>query len=703
MKAAEVLRLYEAGRRDFKGVSLRGQNFKGKDLSGADFSGADIRGTNFANANLTGTNFTQSEAGLQKRWVLGLLIVLLLLSVVSGFFSAVVGYLVSLIFDFDNLNNQAAGWVGLAFSFIFLLLLLRKGIGAGAVAAAAAAAAVVAVAGVITAAAALTLAVAVAVAIAAVLAAAVTGALATAGAAAIAGSMAVAMAVVVALATAVIASIIGAQAATITAAAAITVTLVSAYVGWRALRRPTGDAWIRSVAIAFAAMNGTNFHGATLTDADFSQACLESTDFRRAILRRTCWQDTDKLDYIRSGETYLNNPKIRELVRTGNGQGQSYDHLSNLEGINLQGANLVKADFTDSNLSYGALKGANLANTSFIGANLNCVYLQDADLSNAKLVQTQLDAADLTGSTLTGACIEDWGITTRTKLHGISCDYVFMHLLSDRRPDQNPHRKPDDWKKTFEEGEFVDFIAPMVQTLDLYHNQTVDPRAVAIAYHDLQQKYPEADLEIVSMEKRGKNRDKLLLRAESSPQANLSKLNNQYFERYNHLLTLPSEALKALLIEKDKQIKMLARMVDTAIERPSQTFVNQYNNKGDITVSEQGSNNPKYDLSNAQFAGGFAETVHGNQVGGTINNQAVETLSLAEAAAEIQILLKQLEASNPTATEADQTAFLNVMIPPTKRERFVGALKSGSSAAIDEIPYGPVLKALVEGWHRPNG
>ena len=57
MNAAEVLRLYEAGRRDFKGVSLRGQNFKGKDLSGADFSGADIRSTNFTNANLTRANF----------------------------------------------------------------------------------------------------------------------------------------------------------------------------------------------------------------------------------------------------------------------------------------------------------------------------------------------------------------------------------------------------------------------------------------------------------------------------------------------------------------------------------------------------------------------------------------------------------------------------------------------------------------------
>ena len=297
---------------------------------------------------------------------------------------------------------------------------------------------------------------------------------------------------------------------------------MSAYVGWRALKGDERDAWIRSIAIAFAAIGGTSFRGATLTDADFSQARLKSTDFRRSVLLRTRWREADKLDYVRPGETYLNNPKVRELVLTGNGQGQSYSYLLNLAGINLQDANLVKADFTGSNLKDGSLQGANLANASFNGANLNGAYLQDADLTNTQLAQTQLDEADLTGTTLTGACIEDWGITTRTKLHGIRCDYVFMRLLSDRRPDQNRHRKPDDWDKTFADGEFVDFITPMVETLDLYHNQTADPRAVAIAFSDLRQQNPNADIELVAMEKRGKARDKVLLRAEVAPQSDLS-------------------------------------------------------------------------------------------------------------------------------------------------------------------------------------
>ena len=111
----------------------------------------------------------------------------------------------------------------------------------------------------------------------------------------------------------------------------------------------------------------------------------------------------------------------------------------------------------------------------------------------------------------------------------------------------------------------------------------------------------------------------------------------------------------------------------------------------------------KYDLRGAQFAGGFAETVQGNQIGGTINNTATETPSLAEATAEIQNLLKQLEASNPAATETDQTTFLNVMISPTRRERFIGALRAAGGATIEEVPYGAVLKALLEGWQKPNG
>ncbi|WP_228016391.1 pentapeptide repeat-containing protein [Leptolyngbya ectocarpi] len=369
--------------------------------------------------------------------------------------------------------------------------------------------------------------------------------------------------------------------------------------------------------------------------------------------------------------------------------------------------NLAKADFTGSNLKDGSLQGAILANASFIGANLNGANLQDADLSNAQLVQAQLDEADLTGTILTGACIEDWGITTRTKLNGIRCDYVFMRLLSDRRPGQKRRRKPDDEDKTFADGEFVDFIAPMVETLDLYHNQTADPRAVAIAFSDLRQQNPNADLEIISMEKRGQNLDKFNLRVCTNPQADLSQLHHQYFDRYEHLLTLPPQALIALLIEKEDKSQMLAGMIGTAINRPG-THIDTYQNQGDTTVSEQGSNASKYNLSNAQFAGGFAETVQGNMEGGTINNQAAEKISLAEAAAEIQALLKQLEQTAPAETMTEKMtlatqAIAQIEANPTFKQRAVAALSAGGIKAFEKAidhPVAAFVVGAVEEWKK---
>ena len=113
-------------------------------------------------------------------------------------------------------------------------------------------------------------------------------------------------------------------------------------------------------------------------------------------------------------------------------------------------------------------------------------------------------------------------------------------------------------------------------------------------------------------------------------------------------------------------------------------------------MREKANNDPKV---TQQFSGtfyGVAGNVEGNQY---VNGQSKD---LAEAASEIQQLLKQLEATNPTATEEEQKNFVNLAIPPTHRERFLGALQSGGEAALEELPYGKVVTAIIEGWRKPQ-
>lgn len=97
--------------------------------------------------------------------------------------------------------------------------------------------------------------------------------------------------------------------------------------------------------------------------------------------------------------------------------------------------------------------------------------------------------------------------------------------------------------------------------------------------------------------------------------------------------------------------------------------------------------------------------VRGN-VSGEVKNSfntytSQEKQSLAEAAAEIQKLLKQLEQTNPTATEAQKEAFVSAGIVSTKKERLINALKEGGKGAIEEFldnPYLNVAIRIIEGW-----
>ncbi|MDJ0743652.1 MAG: pentapeptide repeat-containing protein [Xenococcaceae cyanobacterium MO_167.B27] len=536
MKASEVLKRYAAGKRNFKGVNLRGQSFRGKNLSGADFSGADfskaqLQGTKFTGANLTGANFTGAKCGrtifspIVWFWLIGffyILFNLLLIVAIRNF--------VKLLY----FNNTWVNWLSLIFwllaLFIVIFIALKKldkvlvkeeevsgvivmgfsSVGAGTLI-------VLIILAIIDYFTSYTLQSDVETLIfyGTVFGSLIIFSIAT-SAVIIKFVQEILSEKIIILILLAINSMIIALIAKIIAIGIVPlvlsgiILLTTIYRGWNVAKDMKRESWLRFFAIAVACWDGTSFYKADLTDAIFTEAKLKNADFRKANLTGVCWSEAKMLDQALIKNTYLDNLSLLQLLITGEGQNKNFDR-QDLRGINLQKANLTDASFIKADLSGANLKGANL--------------------SKAKLVQTRLDRTNLTGATLTGAFIEDWGITSSTVFHGVGCKWVFMRLPPEKRPswlalpveqnlDDNRRRKPDNWDDKFEGNDFADFIQPMRDTLDLYHNQGVDPRAIAISWKQLEENNPEANLRFASMEVKGENN--LLLRLKTDPNANLS-------------------------------------------------------------------------------------------------------------------------------------------------------------------------------------
>ncbi|MHC5748116.1 MAG: pentapeptide repeat-containing protein [Nostoc sp.] len=690
---------------DYSGQNLRGRSFKGQNLEGANFSGADIKSADFTGANLTDANFSHAQAGLQRRWAIFLVLVSWVLMGVAGFFLSFIGALIHLTFVGGKLASPVVGWtvliaVILVFIFVFIVI-FRQGLNSAVFAIAIAGAFAFAIKSVISGYDMIFIhrafddlsykGISIALAIAGVITGAFNGAGAGAGAGAIAFVGAIAGAIAFAI-TFAIAFAIGLDCA-ITCTRVITGVMVeaiveagagalfSAYIAWRALKGDIKYALIRDIAVVFAAFKGTSFRSADLTNANFIGSSLKSTDFRKANLTRTCFNKTKKLDCVRPGTTYLQKAQAISVLVTGRGTEKNFDR-EDLRGVNFTEANLV--------------------DTSFIGTDLSKANLKDADLSRAKLVQAQLNGTDLTGATLTGAFIEDWNISTDTKFDGVRCEYVYMRLPTKENPD--PLRKPDNNKEVFADGEFGDFIKPIFDTLDLYHNQGVDPRAIAISFKQLAENHPEAELEIVAMEKRGE--DKFLLRAKTADTADKSQLSAEYFDSYNETKSLPEREIKLLLEEKDSRIRSLETMVMTALERPS--FYSNVEQVGFMTNNPSGISQS---VSGGQVYGGMQAAQGNNNVQtSTTYSSQEEKQTLAEAAAEIQQLLDQLSQSYPTDTMSGKMALAaeatqRIENNPTLMEKTISALRAGGTAALEQAlshPAASFVIAALDDWNNNN-
>lgn len=594
MKAAEVLRLYKAGERDFSGESLRGENFKGKDLSGSDFSGADIRSTNFTNANLTGANFTNAKAGLAKSWTIGLVFVSLFLSFFSGFLSPIIGYVFDWILNSQMLEKQGSIVITVFNGVSSLTLLIQKFVEV------------------------------------VVLVALETVAGTVAGFIFLAGFIAGLFAL----------GITGALAAVVEDLPRLRFSMMAIFltVSMFPRRRQVlkNIPEIRSFAIACASIGGTSFRRTILTDANFAQAWLKSTDFRQAELLRTCWRYAKRLERVRPGATYLSDNKIKKLLVTGNGKDQSFVHLTDLKGLNLQYSNLMMADFSGATLLEGDFQGANLRRANLRGVDLRGVDLSEADLSEADLNEANLSRGNLRGAnlsgvqalgtnfkkaTFTGACLKDLNINSSTSLKDVVCDYVY---LEDDHQERRPHGG------CFREGEFTQRFQQTLETVDLFFDDGVDWKAFLTSFQDLQSEYGDDNLAVQGIERKAQSSFEIRLAV--PPEADKAEIEKVAYERYEINLKQLEAQYREQLAAKDTDIKRYQQKNESLTDELLATYRQQNSDLTELVklaasrpinveataVAEN--SNRKTDLRGAQFAGGFAETVQGNQYGGIINN-----------------------------------------------------------------------------------
>jgi len=526
MKAAEVIEQYQNGRRDFRGESLRGCNFKNQELSGADFSGCDIRGANFSRANLTEVKFEKAKAGLQKRSVVILLFIDLVLIVIASYCSSIINLFLGH-FGQSSTKIQVLGdWFSLIFLSFFYILTWRKNVLAVAVVVAVVLIVLIAAGGVY-----LLLTTIGVVAIpkeTEVQAALAKGAGAVAAeligislfsvigvVAGIVSGTGVAVVGVVAGAVAGVAAA-AAAAARVGGAAAAEILFFS-WIGWLTLKQEHRDPWLRKIVIAFAALGGTSFFQANLTAADFTGATLKSTNFNQAKLNKTIFKQAIKLELARPGKTLLFNPQVRELlINPSTGAGQDLTK-ADLRGANLDGANLQKANLRLADLSQSSFKYANLRE-----ANLTEVNAVNADLSHA---------------TLTGACVENWNIDATTQLENIDCQYVY--LLNNQK-----ERRPSSGE--FEPGEFTQLFEEVFDTVDLIFRDGMDWKALMNTLKEVQVQNEDTPLQVQAIENKGNG--VFIVKVHVPPDANKEKIHQEFTEIYQ---------IKAQLTAQDEQLKFL--------------------------------------------------------------------------------------------------------------------------------------------------
>jgi hypothetical protein len=166
------------------------------------------------------------------------------------------------------------------------------------------------------------------------------------------------------------------------------------------------------------------------------------------------------------------------------------------------------------------------------------------------------------------------------------------------------------------------------------------------------EQHPEAQIEVRAIEGRGA--EKVRLQAQVANAADRSQLNQQYFENYRAISSLPYSDIQALLagiVEKDERIRGLEMLLENALQQPK-FYVETYQNQAEFIMSQSKGN---VNISGVQgnisgvAAAGENQTMSGVALGairGTVTNTLSQLPTSTDPANPgIKELLAQLQAA----------------------------------------------------------
>lgn len=370
-------------------------------------------------------------------------------------------------------------------------------------------------------------------------------------------------------------------------------------------------------------------------DSYFSGDC-----FKRANLSKVSLVGANFYGLIFSGfdlsEANLSNANLvcTSLIRA-NLSGANLRN-ANLNGANLRMANLNEADcsgasfrsaffgettlnktiFRNSILSRIDLSRTDLRNTIFSNVDFTGTSFSGADLSGANLSASLVSNADFTNATLTGACIAGWQIDSSTKIDGVICDHVYRKINEDKK---FVGRIPTESNRPFFPGEFelwAKFKAVALETVDLIFSKGINWQRFFRSLQEVRAQNPETNIFLQGIEEKN---GRCLVRLRIEPEKLIYDGGHNYFiknfpkrdENIDENRTFIEAKIETNikdLYRKDQQLSEDRGEAKNLMQSLEQVL---------HMATNQGS---KYNLQGAQFAGGFAETVQGNQIGGVINN-----------------------------------------------------------------------------------